>query len=174
MDEKAAIQSKLTEWGQDTADWATAYHRAAQSALAWNGRLVVVGIVGAAILTAIGGSTTGISGSTSAPIVTVLGVVAAFFGVITAAANGLQKTNLASPEQAKQYHNAAVNYGAVVRDIDGVLTTDPTDTGVTVDELRNQRDAIKTQLKTVDAQAPELPRRFRKLATSPSSAADRQ
>ncbi len=174
MDEKAAIQSKLADWRQDTADWTTAYHRAAQSALAWNGRLVVLSVFGAAVLTAIGGSTTGVSGSTPTSTITVLGVVAAMVGIITAAVSSLQKTTLASPEQVKEYHNAAVNYGAVVRDIDSVLTTDPTDTGVTVEELRNQRDAIKTQLKTVDAQAPELPRRFRKLATSPSSAADRQ
>jgi len=157
MADQPTIQGKLAEWRQYCSDWANAYHRAAQGALAWNSRLVVIAICAAAVIT-------GISGFATQQELAFLGYIAAGVGVVTATVNGLQKATFASPDQAKEYHSSAVAYGQVARHIDSVLITD---SGITVEDLKKKLDEIETQLNAVDSQAPELPSSFKKLA-SPS------
>ncbi len=155
MDDQEPIQNKLAEWRQYCSGWANAYHRAAQSALASNSRLVVLAIFAAAV-------TTGLSGFATQQELAFIGYITAGVGVVTATVNGLQKATFASPEQAKEYHSSAVAYGQAARHIDSVLTTNP---GVTVEDLKKKLGEVETQLNAVESQAPELPSRFAKLAS---------
>ena len=149
-EQKAAIHKDLDEWKKYCSDWASAYRNAAQSALQRNSQLVVIAIVASAVVAAVGGS---------APLsgLSVLGYVSAVLGVVTATVNGLQKSTFASVEQAKQYHITAAAYESAKRDIEVALTS--TD----VEDLKKQRDAVKTQLNATDTQAPELPKRYKPL-----------
>ena len=148
IDEQTAIQKELGKWEQYCSNWARAYRDAAQSALAWNSRLVVISIIASALVAGVGGS---------APIsgIAFFGSVSVGLGVVIATVNGLQKSTLASVEHAKQYHSTAAAYESAKRDIESALTS--TD----VEDLKKQRDAVKTQLNATDAQAPELAKKYK-------------
>jgi hypothetical protein len=149
IDEQTAIQNELTEWKQYCSDWADSYRRAAQSTLTWNSWLVVAAVITSSLVAAFGSTA-------SLPELWFLGYVSAALGVATATISGLQKSSLASTEQAKQYHSTAAAYESAKRDIESVLTS--TD----VEDLKKQRDAVKIQLNATDAQAPELAKNYKR------------
>src|SRR5215204_6411461 len=136
MDEHTvAIQRELAEWREQCEVWAKAYHRASQTTLTQNSRLVVLAILTAAI-------TTALSGIAPQPGLEFLSYIAAGVGVVTATVTGLQKTTFASPDRSKELHNAAVGYGQLARHIGSVLVLG---FGINKDELIKKRDELKTQ-----------------------------
>ncbi len=56
----------------------------------------------------------------------------------------------------RMYHNSAIGYGRVARQIDNVLTTG---SGATKDELIKKCAEIETKYDAVESQATELPRK---------------
>src|SRR5215204_5963049 len=118
MDEQASIKGELDKWREQCEVWSKAFHRAAQSTLAWNSRLVVIAIAAAAIAT-------GISGVASQEELAFLSYIVAGVGIVIAIVNGLQKVTFANPESAKEYHNAAIEYGKVARLIERVRLPPP-------------------------------------------------
>jgi hypothetical protein len=150
MDEQATIKDALVKRREECEVWSKAYHRAAQSTLAWNSRLVVIAIAAAAI-------TTGISGFASQAELAFLSYIVVVLGIVIAIVNAFQKVTFASPESAKEYHNAAIEYGRVARMIDGVLTLGSV---VTMDKLLEERTNIETKYDSVESQATELPRKL--------------
>jgi len=155
QDELKAIREVLVKWQKYCSDWAEAYRRAAQSALAWNSWLVAIGIAFAAIttlLSAIGGGTS----------LSQWAIVGAVVGALTTAVTGLQKVTFASPEQVKQCHISAAGYESAKRDIESALTSGD------LQDLKKQRDTIKTQLISTDSQAPELRTKYSRQARQES------
>jgi len=150
MDEQASIKGELDKWREQCEVWSKAFHRAAQSTLAWNSRLVVIAIAAAAIAT-------GISGVASQEELAFLSYIVAGVGIVIAIVNGLQKVTFANPESAKEYHNAAIEYGKVARLIDDVLALG---SDITKDKLIEERTKIATKYDSVESQATELPRKL--------------
>jgi len=152
QDELRAIRETLDKWHHYCSVWAEAYRRAAQSALTWNSGLVAAAIAFGAIttlLSAIGGA------QTTAQAAAIVGAAVA---ALTTTVTGFQKLSIASPEQVKQCHISAAGYESAKRDIESALTSGD------LQDLKKQRDAIKTQLSSTDGQAPELRRKFSRQA----------
>jgi hypothetical protein len=156
-DELIAIKNELTDLEKYCAGWADAYPRAAAAALEWNTRLVVIGVVLAAVTSALSG-TSGVAGSGAAgTAVTSLwffGLIGAVVGIVTTVVTGFQKLPFASPEQSKQYHSTAAGYGSARRDIKNAKTS------TALADIKTQRKTITTQLKELENQAPELPQKY--------------
>ncbi len=164
---KKSSEEVLTHWESYCHKWSNAYHQAAQRTLTWYSRFVEAALIASALTTVVTTSTatftsTGTSGSSGGWLGTVSIIVAvagAIIAGVTTLANAGQKATFASPDQVKQYHSTAAAYGKAERQISMKLAQ-LAQSGTAGPDPPDYSD-VRTQLDTIDDQAPELPERFK-------------